>query len=223
MYDSSYASFPGENTPAFWDSKLKKEKLLANQGPIDKERLKIAVGFVPKKAVKILDIGAGYGFLEEVLEKKTNVDISGIDISPEGIKNLKKRFQGEFRLGTILKIPFKKDSFDVVFALEVLEHLSPDVVFKAFSETRRVLKKTGFLIISMPIFEDFNESEINPSGHRRQYTPALIKAEVKIAGFKILDSREIYAFSRLYFLKNFLRYLMPQRWQPNNIVIKCKI
>lgn len=221
MYCSSYASFSGENTPIFWDPKLRKEQFLANQGRIDKERIKTSVRFMPKRVAKVLDIGAGYGFLEEILEKKTNINVSGIDISPEGIKNLKKRFEGEFKLGSILKIPFNDNSFDVVFTLEILEHLSADVVFKAFSEIKRVLKKTGCLIISVPVFEDFDENEINSSNHKRKYTPALIKAEARIAGFTILNSKEIYAFHRFYFLKFFLRYLMPKRWQPNNIVIKC--
>ncbi|HIK01629.1 TPA: class I SAM-dependent methyltransferase [archaeon] len=89
---------------------------------------------------KFLDVGCGEGVLVDELSK-SGIDISGLDLNYKS--KLVKR-------GSILDIPFKANSLDVVLCLDVLEHIDYNGQKKALSEIKRVLKKGGTAIISLP-------------------------------------------------------------------------
>jgi ubiquinone/menaquinone biosynthesis C-methylase UbiE len=50
--------------------------------------------------------------------------------------------------GDALNLPFKDESFDIVTAFEVIEHLYDPQ--KALGEIRRILKMDGIALISTP-------------------------------------------------------------------------
>lgn len=222
LYNSSLAQIQDKNTSVFWNQKLGEIQLLKDQDRMTKDRIFTAASYIPKGAKRILDVGAGYGFLEEyVSKKKYNFELYGLDISQKAVKNLKKRFAGSFTAGTIYDLPYKNDFFDTIIALEILEHIPPKKTFKVLRELRRVLSSTGILIISVPLNEGLSRKKENPSGHVREYTSALVKAELRLAGFRPVEGRELFAFSSFYNLKNFLqRFILLHRWESNNIVIK---
>jgi SAM-dependent methyltransferase len=99
---------------------------------------------------KVLDFGSGSGFLVNELQKK-GIDAHGVDNSAEaiaygtslGIKNLSV-------LGNMSPLPFADGYFDCVLAMDVLEHL-PEEQY-VLSELKRVLKKDGVLIITVPAY-----------------------------------------------------------------------
>ncbi len=219
MYSKKFLEIKDVNTNHFWDEKLDGLQLLSNQDGLTKDRVKISRSYVPKTAVKILDVGAGYGFLEEEIEKKhSKVRVYGIDISPKGIQVLSKRFRGEFKTGVVHKIPYPDNYFDVVFALELLEHIPPSQVFAAYKEIRRVLKDQGTLIISVPLNEGLKYKKDNPSGHVREYSPSLIREELKLAHFQINRYKLFFAFRRFYAVKKLLQKFFWFKWKPNDIV-----
>ncbi len=102
---------------------------------------------------KILDIGSADGmFTKVILDKSHAKEIIGIDVLKQSVdwanKHWKKYKQLKFRLGDAHKLDFKANTFDAVFALEVMEHVfKPQVVFK---EIKRVLRKNGYVIILVP-------------------------------------------------------------------------
>ncbi len=60
----------------------------------------------------------------------------------------------------------------------------------------------------------------NPNAHVRIYTPDLIKAELRIAGFKILKEKRLYAFHNFYGLKTLIaKHLLPRKFNQNNIIV----
>jgi predicted SAM-dependent methyltransferase len=69
----------------------------------------------------------------------------------------------------LLNLPFKDQSYDVIFASHVLEHIKNDE--KALSEIRRVLKPGGIAILPVPIVsvKTIEYAEPNPEecGHVR--------------------------------------------------------
>ena len=78
-----------------------------------------------KGACKILDIGCGGGLLSNELARAGHT-VTGVDISQTSLDQAKKRDSA----GTVnyiccdaAKIPFEKDSFDVVCAMDFLEHI----------------------------------------------------------------------------------------------------
>lgn len=76
-------------------------------------------------------------------------DYYGVDISKEVVKLARKNFKNRidtahFRVGDIRKLPFKKNSFDVVFSFGTIEHIRENQ--QAVQEAFRVLKPGGIFI-----------------------------------------------------------------------------
>ena len=94
-----------------------------------------AVSLTPRH---MLEVGIGNGFVSNYLkERKINVKTLDIDyrLSPDII-------------GSVLKMPFPDEAFDVVSCCEVLEHLPYNEFTNALGELARVSQK--FVILSLP-------------------------------------------------------------------------
>jgi len=86
----------------------------------------------------LLEIGVGSNFLANYLRNKI-VDIKTVDIDGRLNPDI---------VGNILNLPFKDDSFEVVTAFEVLEHLPFSYFKTALKELKRVSR--SHVIISLP-------------------------------------------------------------------------
>jgi SAM-dependent methyltransferase len=99
----------------------------------------------------VLDAGCGVGYGSSYLAKKGAEQVVGGDIWEEAISYAAmcyKRERADFVRLDISRLPFSDDSFDVVVAFEVIEHLKDYEGF--LSECKRVLKVGGPLICSTP-------------------------------------------------------------------------
>jgi ubiquinone/menaquinone biosynthesis C-methylase UbiE len=100
-----------------------------------------------KPGAKILEVGCGPGITSRYLVKKHKVKITGIDINEKMVKKAKERSKGidnlEFLVADAQNLPFKKNTFDIVFCQSVIAFV-PDKK-KAISEFKRVTKKGGFI------------------------------------------------------------------------------
>jgi ubiquinone/menaquinone biosynthesis C-methylase UbiE len=103
---------------------------------------------------KVIEIGCGTGSL--TLEAKAQVgpsgEAAGIDIAPEMVavakkKVIKKGIDISFLEGSIAKIPFPDNHFDVVMCSFMIFHMPDDVRNKGFKEICRVLKPGGHYFI----------------------------------------------------------------------------
>ncbi|MFW6231238.1 MAG: class I SAM-dependent methyltransferase [Nanoarchaeota archaeon] len=95
-----------------------------------------------------LDVGCGEGYLLSILHKKEpHWKITGIDIGDEELALARKALPDQrFVKGQAYELPFKDDSFDLVAANEVLEHVKkPSRMLK---EMKRVSSK--YVLISVP-------------------------------------------------------------------------
>lgn len=220
-YGEKYPEIKDLNTAKFWDERLNLVQPLKEQDGMTKRRIGLAASYLPDNVKKIMDVGAGYGFLEELLSKKS-IKINGNDISPDAISNLKKRFKGKFKVESIYKMDYRNE-FDAVFALEVLEHIPPSKILIFFKKIKKMLRPKGYFILSIPMNEGLEEMKDNPSGHVRTYTEEIIRTELEISGFRVLKTDISYAFKNNYQLKHFLATIFKNRWQPNNIVIKAQL
>ena len=107
------------------------------------------------KPKKVLDIGCGRGFyLWGMSQFNFLEEIHGIDKNNKYLEiaqksNLDRRVR--IKKGNIYKLPYKENYFDYVICSEVLEHLEEDK--KALREVKRVLKRKGTLILTVPNYD----------------------------------------------------------------------
>jgi len=105
----------------------------------------------------VLDIACGVGWGTELLATKSKCVI-GVDIDSQAIEYAKKEYVGDnftFCSGSILKIPFPENNFDVVNSIETFEHVKRFEIETLISECHRVLKPEGLFIFSTPDFDQF--------------------------------------------------------------------
>lgn len=99
----------------------------------------------------ILEVGCGQGFHANTLVSK-NTSVTAIDISEKDVEISKTRYSGvNFLVMDSQKMEFENDSFDEVYAIDVLEHV--DSLDTVLSEMARVTKKDGFLMVDVPYYK----------------------------------------------------------------------
>lgn len=69
--------------------------------------------------------------------------------------------------GDLVKLPYRDKSFDLLTALDVLEHIKDDET--AVSEISRILKKNAIIVITVPHRMDFYTNQDRIIGHYRRY------------------------------------------------------
>lgn len=154
---------------------------------VDKQLAKLSNG---KKGLKILNVGCGTGGTIPTLEKYGKV--INIDISPEALKFLKMRGH----TGTLIKdhrLPFKDSEFDLVIALDVLEHIEQDQL--ALNEWGRILKKNGKVFITVPAYKFLWSGHDTALHHHRRYTRNRLDRDLAKASFKKLKNSYMITFS----------------------------
>jgi SAM-dependent methyltransferase len=135
---------------------------------------------------KILDVGCGTGGNLEMLEKFGAAE--GVDVSDDALEFCKSKGL-KVHKGLAEKLPFADESFDVVTALDVVEHLDDDVA--GLREMHRVLKAGGKTLIFVPAFMWLWGVQDDVSNHRIRYTKKQITERLERAGFAI--ERATYA------------------------------
>ncbi len=97
----------------------------------------------------VLDVGCGPGRDCAFLAKK-GFKVIGIDSSNGMVEEAKKLVPGgDFRKMDMMKLEFKDEEFDVVWACASLLHLKKDDAITALGEFRRVLKRGRLLFVSL--------------------------------------------------------------------------
>jgi ubiquinone/menaquinone biosynthesis C-methylase UbiE len=118
-----------------------------------KRRFEEVSKIIDKTGGSILDIGSNDGtFSKVILDKSEASSLVGIDVVKKTVdwanKHWQKNGKMRFMIADAHKLPFKSQTFDLVFALEVLEHVfDPHLVL---SEVKRVLKNNGYAIFLVP-------------------------------------------------------------------------
>lgn len=150
----------------------------------------------------ILDIGCGVGeYLKDAIGK--NRTVIGVDINR--LELYARNFCFTPIQGDAQNLPSKDNTFDLILFSEVLEHLpSPE---KALDEIKRILRKSGILIISTPskkslyekrqflvfvitffvwFFQKLTDKKTGKNEHISLQLPSEIKRMLKKRKFEIL-------------------------------------
>jgi len=139
-----------------------------------------------------IDIGCGGGYTANVFE--SNWCMVGVDVSEAALKFCRGR--GLRRLCQVdmtdFSLPFKSDSFDLVLALDVIEHVDDDI--HALTECRRILKAEGLLIVTVPAFMVLWSPWDEALGHRRRYTASGLAKASQQAGLSVKKLTYMFFF-----------------------------
>ena len=117
-------------------------------------------------------------------------DICGVDISKKAVLYSKKKGILKVYNSSALNLPFRDETFDVVFMLDVLEHIKKQD--KAILEMKRVLKKNGYLLITSPALQFMWTKHDSRQGHYRRYSKKII---IKLAERSNLNIGKIQHFN----------------------------
>jgi len=148
----------------------------------------------------ILDVGCGTGGNLRMLSNFGEAE--GVDISTDAVSLCCERGLN-VKLGTAEELPFDDASFDLVTALDVVEHLDDDVA--GLREMRRLLRPGGYVLIFVPTFMWLWGVQDDISHHRRRYRLAELRRAVREAGFEV--ERTTYA-NITFLLPTFLGRLL---------------
>jgi ubiquinone/menaquinone biosynthesis C-methylase UbiE len=113
---------------------------------------------------RMLDVGCGTGAVMEFL--KSRGEIEGVDMSEEALKYCRAKSLN-VRHGLADKIDYPDETFDVVLALDVLEHLDNDGA--AINEIHRILKTGGIFIATVPAHKFLWSYHDESLHHKRRY------------------------------------------------------
>ncbi len=95
----------------------------------------------------VLDLGCGLGEFTAALSEHGAI-VTGCDVAQEALRRARARAPTVEFVLTGEELPFADESFDVVWAGEVLEHVQDGLGLLA--EVRRVLRPGGRLLLSTP-------------------------------------------------------------------------
>jgi 2-polyprenyl-3-methyl-5-hydroxy-6-metoxy-1,4-benzoquinol methylase len=128
---------------------------------------------------RLLDVGCGTGANLKAFDK--NFYRVGIDMSHAALGFCQQRGLDSLVQAKIEHSGMEHDTFEIVTALDMLEHVDDDMV--ALRELWRVSKPGGFLLITVPAFGFLWSEHDEALHHRRRYTVAELESKLVSAGF----------------------------------------
>lgn len=155
----------------------------------------------PQEARQVVDLGCGAA-LDLAQLAPAEAGRIGIDRAASALEAARRRLEAEHadagsgteRNGFLLAradattLPLRDACADLVFALDVLEHLDDDAL--ALREARRILVPGGLLLVTVPAWPFLWSEHDEALEHRRRYRRADLLNLLRGAGFEI--ERESY-------------------------------
>jgi SAM-dependent methyltransferase len=144
---------------------------------------------------RILDLGSGTGGNLRLLRDLTFPYRFGTDVSLVAAASCVRKNLAPMLLADATNLPFADGTFDLVMAMDVLEHIERDDL--AAAEIRRILRPNGIAIITVPAFAALWGPQDVLSHHLRRYRMRSLMKLLKAAGFTSLRR---YYFNFILFL-----------------------
>ncbi|TAE37843.1 MAG: class I SAM-dependent methyltransferase [Runella slithyformis] len=125
------------------------------------------------RPLKILNVGIATGHTSELLlafgnVKSVEYDQACFDFTRQAVPTL------DLMQGSILELPFEDNSYDLVCALDVIEHVEDHQL--AVNEMKRVCKPNGTVCVTVPAFEFLWNQHDDVNHHVRRYTRPLLES-----------------------------------------------
>jgi len=174
---------------------------------------------VTDRRPRILDVGCGTGANLLMLSKYG--DAEGVDVSEDALAFCRERGLGNVKLGAAEDLPYDDGTFDLVTALDVVEHLDDDLA--GLREMRRVLRPGGRVLLFVPTFMFLWGLQDDVSNHRRRYRMPELQRVLEQAGFEV--ERTTYAnitfFMPILAMRKLMRMTGIKAESENNINVSA--
>jgi SAM-dependent methyltransferase len=151
---------------------------------------------------RVLDFGCGRGDLLGHLYTR-RIAAEGIEFSEESARATSERFANEPLFGGVAvgSNTLSPESFDVVFLVEVIEHLLDEQIEPTLEEVARLLAPGGLVVVTAPNGEDLWAETVrcpdcgavfHQYQHQRSLDPQSISALFEQHGFRTLTAKGVY-------------------------------
>jgi SAM-dependent methyltransferase len=135
----------------------------------------------PGRGRPALDVGCGTGAFLKDLSSRWNA--WGIDTSELAIEYARRRGLTQLALGTLEEFRPASGSFDLITALDVIEHIQDDVaVLRQMGER---LSPGGMIIVTVPAHPWLWSAHDEINHHHRRYTRHTLADAVSAAGLQL--------------------------------------
>ena len=163
----------------------------------------------PIDGLRVIDLGGGCGGWLEYLTQRSPVEFSELALGDSSFKALTlaksvvgpgvSRFQVD-----LLDLGWE-DRWDVVFLLDVLEHLQDDKI--VLREIRKVLRPGGLLFVTVPALKFFWSYNDEIALHQRRYSRKDLQGLAESSGLRLVLGRYFMFFLSPLILVRKLRRL----------------
>ncbi len=173
--DASFHAFEKEVEDWHWWYRVRRDILDAQLARLHLDRAR----------ARILDVGCGTGGAALTLARHGRA--VALDRSPGSFAIARDRpYTHRVVASAGAPLPFSDGSFDVVCALDILEHLDDDAA--AARELWRVCKRGGRVIAYVPAYKILWGYNDEYSHHKRRYVKSELSALLNGAGFAVEES-----------------------------------
>ena len=144
-------------------------------------------------ATRLLEVGCGTGFvMAGIRAQLPGLELAGSELYEEGLEFAAKRLAGvALYQMDCRRIPFDAE-FDVICALDVLEHVQGDEV--ALAEMFKAVRPGGGVIVSGPQHPRLWSAGDDFAHHKRRYTRRDLVSKLRAAGFEVLRVTSLVFF-----------------------------
>ncbi len=204
----------------FYDNHVnfsKRQLLDYNLSPGTKAKYDIMIERIGKRVFhKALDVGCSGNSILPFINNINHRNF--LDLAHEPLTYYSKYSCFHPSVGSITNMPYKTAAFDLVTALDVIEHIKDDKL--AAKEINRVIQQDGILIISVPHKMKYYSQQDIMIGHYRRYELSEIIKLFKPFGFHELCSFGIYG--QIMRFAQFSQKSNPEKLEKNLSILREK-
>ncbi|MEP2771702.1 MAG: class I SAM-dependent methyltransferase [Fulvivirga sp.] len=128
--------------------------------------------------LKILNVGAATGATSQMLSKYG--EVTSLEYDSDCCKFVREEIGLEVTEGSVLDLPYEDQSFDLVCAFDIIEHVDDDQT--AVEEMKRVCAKGGNIFVTVPAFMSLWSDHDVINHHFRRYKKHSLQQLFKESG-----------------------------------------
>lgn len=123
----------------------------------------------PQSGARVLDVGCGTGAMARWMAARYGWEVTGLDLSEEGLGYARGRGPGLLVRGDARRIPFRAACFDGLTSFDVLVHLESGEEAEALREMARCVRPGGWVFLRVAAFQGLRSRHAEYVGERQRY------------------------------------------------------